>query len=320
MENKNKFQDELNFKDLLKNPLRLFGYSYFYFLIIIFGIGIYYINNLPNIERNLTKPTLDSVIVEKDIPFQKGYVLPPLDVLKASKSNTERITNGKSLYSANCASCHGEGGLGDGPTAATLNPKPRNFTSNDKWTNGRKFTDIYKTLEEGITANGMPSFNYLTPEERFNIIHYLNTLMKDIPSVTDDEFLTLDKNYNLSKGIVKPPQIPVKVAQEIIIKENQSFNNKINEIVDIVNKGDKDKFSVLIRNTYDLRKALFTSFQLFNKQSSKEEFFNFLKFEVNKNGFSAGIFRLDSEGMDKLYALLNELYKISQISNQPKQG
>lgn len=32
------------------------------------------------------------------------------------------------LFKTVCASCHGETGVGDGPAAATLDPKPRNYT------------------------------------------------------------------------------------------------------------------------------------------------------------------------------------------------
>ena len=34
--------------------------------------------------------------------------------------------NGKALYAQYCASCHGATGRGDGPVAATLNPRPAN--------------------------------------------------------------------------------------------------------------------------------------------------------------------------------------------------
>ena len=35
---------------------------------------------------------------------------------------------GKVIFTTNCASCHGEGGKGDGPVGAALNPHPRDFT------------------------------------------------------------------------------------------------------------------------------------------------------------------------------------------------
>src|SRR3989454_10425394 len=38
-------------------------------------------------------------------------------------------TKGKAVYVKWCAGCHGDGGAGDGPAAASMLPRPRNFTS-----------------------------------------------------------------------------------------------------------------------------------------------------------------------------------------------
>src|SRR2546428_8913411 len=41
---------------------------------------------------------------------------------------TQDTTKGKVVYVKWCAGCHGDGGAGDGPAAATMLPRPRNFT------------------------------------------------------------------------------------------------------------------------------------------------------------------------------------------------
>lgn len=38
---------------------------------------------------------------------------------------------GRPLYENNCAVCHGDAGLGNGPASAGLNPKPRNLVQDD---------------------------------------------------------------------------------------------------------------------------------------------------------------------------------------------
>ncbi len=44
------------------------------------------------------------------------------------KADVASVARGKQLYQANCASCHGAGGKGDGPAGAALNPKPVDLT------------------------------------------------------------------------------------------------------------------------------------------------------------------------------------------------
>lgn len=39
-------------------------------------------------------------------------------------ANEESLERGAALYTANCASCHGDGGMGDGPAGSALDPVP----------------------------------------------------------------------------------------------------------------------------------------------------------------------------------------------------
>ena len=41
------------------------------------------------------------------------------------------LTRGREVYSRHCASCHGAGGVGDGPGAAGLHPRPANFSEQE---------------------------------------------------------------------------------------------------------------------------------------------------------------------------------------------
>jgi len=57
------------------------------------------------------------------------------------------------LFKSRCAPCHGEHGKGDGPGAAALNPKPRNYTD-VAWQDKVKDEDIKKTILYGGAAVG----------------------------------------------------------------------------------------------------------------------------------------------------------------------
>ena len=68
---------------------------------------------------------------------------------------------GKALFiKTNCNSCHGMGGKGDGPVAAALDPKPRDFTTADfKFdTNGDGTpgtdADLTDVIKNGAAAYG----------------------------------------------------------------------------------------------------------------------------------------------------------------------
>ena len=59
----------------------------------------------------------------------------------------------KEMFKTRCATCHGESGKGDGPAAAALTPKPRNYTD-VAWQNSVKDDDIKKTIVMGGAAIG----------------------------------------------------------------------------------------------------------------------------------------------------------------------
>ncbi len=60
---------------------------------------------------------------------------------------------GKMLYQANCASCHGPRGAGDGPVAEALNPKPAKH-NDGVYMNGLENEYLTRVIRDGGAAVG----------------------------------------------------------------------------------------------------------------------------------------------------------------------
>lgn len=91
------------------------------------------------------------------------------------KKTPALLEKGKASYQRNCAGCHGEKGAGDGPGAAAINPKPRNFAT-EAFRNGAKPAQIFATLGAGIAGTAMAPFGFLPEEERWAVAHYVADL------------------------------------------------------------------------------------------------------------------------------------------------
>jgi len=88
-------------------------------------------------------------------------------------ADAKSIEVGRAIYAAQCLSCHGPSGRGDGPAAKDLNPKPRNLS--DPKIQEQSDGSIFWKLTEGRTP--MPTFEKLISEDdRWNVINYVRTL------------------------------------------------------------------------------------------------------------------------------------------------
>ena len=67
------------------------------------------------------------------------------------------LARGTALYASQCAGCHGTMGRGDGPLAASLSPKPVNFTDATR-ARERSVFGLYQVVTQGLDGTSMPSF------------------------------------------------------------------------------------------------------------------------------------------------------------------
>lgn len=146
-------------KSIFDNPLTFLAASYPYLFIVLLGIGVIYVKNLGTVNENsLPARMFDSTTIVKELPVSDPAILTAVDIAMMKKPSDELIAKGKEIYSTSCASCHGADGKGDGAGGVAMNRKPRNFHSNDGWTNNADLSGMWKTLQEGISANGMAAY------------------------------------------------------------------------------------------------------------------------------------------------------------------
>jgi mono/diheme cytochrome c family protein len=86
----------------------------------------------------------------------------------------ETIDEGRTVFQANCAICHGPRGLGDGPAAFTLNPRPVNLQLHvPQHAPG----EIFYWITNGVPGTGMPAWkDTLSDTQRWEIVRYLQAL------------------------------------------------------------------------------------------------------------------------------------------------
>jgi len=102
--------------------------------------------------------------------------------LAAGPVGSDEQGNPRGLYREHCAHCHGITGDGAGPTAAFLNPYPRDYRKGQfKFKStpvGQKPThhDLKRIVLEGIPGTAMPSFKLLPDLEVEALVEYVKYL------------------------------------------------------------------------------------------------------------------------------------------------
>lgn len=111
------------------------------------------------------------------VPFTARFAQNP------TPDTPETIDTGRALFQANCAICHGPRGLGDGPQAFLLQPRPVNLQLHvPQHAPG----EIHYWITNGVAGTQMPAWKEqraadgsvtgLTDEQRWSIVRYLQAL------------------------------------------------------------------------------------------------------------------------------------------------
>ncbi len=184
----------------------------------------------------------------------KAHKYISLDDLKWAAGRVHSDKEGRpisGLYREHCSHCHGISGDGAGPTAAFLNPYPRDFRLSKfkfKATPLRRSPtdhDLEMILRNGIPGTAMPSFRTLPDDELKALIHYVKylTIRGQLERMLISEVSSLDNDPLLDMSFVPDGDLVAALvrlesengdesaAEEDLGEEQEAFEEQLDYIL-----------------------------------------------------------------------------------------
>ena len=189
-------------------------------------------------RNNPKSPLYEAKSARPSLVESYGFDLDKLEV--AAGRVQEKNGRQYGLYRLHCAHCHGITGDGAGPTAAFLNPYPRDYRQGKfKFKSTEKpekptHADLLRILTEGIPGTAMPSFRVLPENEREALVEYVQYL--SVRGQTEIKLIEL-----AAGGQALPP--PAALIGNLPTKEEKSpeasEENIVSTILQSWNKADE---------------------------------------------------------------------------------
>jgi len=99
----------------------------------------------------------------------------PLSSVVEAQDYPPDPARGRGVYEQHCQHCHGPGGRGDGPSAASLKIPPANFQRMQSFLKSDE--ELLRTIEHGIIFSPMHAWRgQLTDEEMQDIVAHIRLL------------------------------------------------------------------------------------------------------------------------------------------------
>ena len=153
-----------------------------------------------------------NLFVEAD---KSGPLAKPVEVPAEPAATVQELTLGQQIFKRmQCNLCHGETGAGDGPQVPTLKDtaglpvRPRDFNTG-LFRGGHTGRDLYLRINNGLPGTPMIPYgdDLLKPDERWALVHYVQSLRRTDVSVND--LLAPEDSAVHVKRVAKLPTEPM---------------------------------------------------------------------------------------------------------------
>ena len=137
------------------------------------------------------------------------------------------IERGAKIYTANCAICHGDGGMGDGPAGTGLDPAPVPIAHTSQML-GDNY--LFWRISEGGSAepfnSAMPAFASIIDEQgRWDVINYVRALGQGAGGAPFDPAMEANRRAEMLSAAVR---------EKVLTQEEADLFNEIHAKMDAV--------------------------------------------------------------------------------------
>ncbi len=192
------------------------------------------VENKKNISQQLSflltsiKQKNSKELIAKNSQEIKKQIL-TLHLIDISPEQYPDITKGRKLFQANCQTCHGKNGEGDGPLSASFTPRPANL-QDDSLMQRISPLQIFNTARLGVQGTGMRAFDELPDKQLWQIAFYVKSLR-------------FEKKYSVKTDSLK--KIFRKIKPAISLSDIAHLSDK--ELEENFSDSEKEKSIAAIR-------------------------------------------------------------------------
>ena len=115
----------------------------------------------------------DGIAVSAQTARLRDHVIDAYQLAVAPKAAPD-LVRGAALFAGQCAACHGKDGHGDGPAAASLQPKPTDFHDAARM-QSKSIYALYNTITLGVDGTAMRAFKELSDDDRWALAFFVAT-------------------------------------------------------------------------------------------------------------------------------------------------
>ncbi|GAB4579682.1 MAG: hypothetical protein Fur0022_24200 [Anaerolineales bacterium] len=152
-------------------------------------------------------------------------------------ADEESLTRGQEIYTTNCVVCHGESGMGDGPSAVSLNPQPVAIAHTSQM-----MSDAY--LFWRITEGGVPFETAMIPyggvldeQARWDVINYVRSLGNGQAAGQMMGGGEMGMGNMQAEATMRAEMLTLAVEQQVITPEEAELFELVHSAVDSVHAG-----------------------------------------------------------------------------------